>query len=42
MSQNKGAAAMDDAAIDVTKPKLERFRGNESVVEEDMLRRACS
>jgi hypothetical protein len=28
MLQNKGAAAIDDAAIDVTKPKLERFRKN--------------
>jgi hypothetical protein len=28
MLQNKGAAAIDAAAIDVTKPKLERFRGN--------------
>jgi hypothetical protein len=27
MMQNRGAAA-DDIAIDVTKPKLERFRGN--------------
>jgi hypothetical protein len=27
MSQNK--AAMDEAAIDVSKPKLERFRGND-------------
>jgi hypothetical protein len=28
MLQNRGAAAMDDAAIDVSKPKHERFRGN--------------
>jgi hypothetical protein len=29
MSQNKAAAAMAAAAIDVSKPKLERFRGND-------------
>jgi hypothetical protein len=29
MLQNKGAAAMAAAAIDVSKPKLERFRGND-------------
>jgi hypothetical protein len=29
MTQNRGAAVNDDIAIDVTKPKLERFRGND-------------
>jgi hypothetical protein len=29
MTQNKGAAANNNIAIDFTKPKLERFRGNE-------------
>jgi hypothetical protein len=29
MTQNRGAAANDDIAIDVTKPQLERFQGND-------------
>jgi hypothetical protein len=29
MTQNRGAAANDDIAIDVTKPKLEQLRRND-------------